>query len=135
MRQKSLTYSHLFIRPPVASAGTGLVISELEGKAGHFLVLLLGELVLESGEELRIDLQDETLDVLHDWCKVLLSVVGMLLHLFVPHVDLLLALGSQNEARGGQLTCVVLKKRGIEKSDLLKVLREEKDFILVTNNR
>ena len=114
VRQRSLTYSHLFIKPLVASAGVGLGSSELEGKAGHFLVLLLGELIFEGGEELWVHLQDEPLDVLHDWCKVLLSVIGMLLHLFVPHVDLLEALGSQNEACGGQLACVVLEKRGIE---------------------
>mmetsp|Transcript_9558 Transcript_9558/g.11313 ORF Transcript_9558/g.11313 Transcript_9558/m.11313 type:complete len:102 (-) Transcript_9558:1188-1493(-) len=39
--------------------------SELEGQAGHLLVLLLRELVFEGGEELGVDLEHEALHILH----------------------------------------------------------------------
>ena len=87
--------------PLMTSAGVGRGFSELEGKAGHFLVLLLGELVLESSEELRVHLQDKALDVIYDRLQVLICVVGRLLHLLVPHVHLLQALGRQDESCSG----------------------------------
>ena len=59
----------------------------------HFLVLHLGEFVLQGGEEFGVDLKDEALDVIGDQLELSFSVVGGLLHLAIPHIDLLDALG------------------------------------------
>ena len=48
--------------------------SELEGNACHFLVLLLGELVFERGQEFGVNLESEALDFLHDWLEMFICV-------------------------------------------------------------
>ena len=89
---------------------TGATISELEGQLSHFFVLLLGELVLEGGQELGIDLKDEAFDVIGNQLELCLCVIGGLLHLTIPHVNLLDALCGKNEGCGRKLTSVVLQE-------------------------
>mmetsp|Transcript_37239 Transcript_37239/g.48999 ORF Transcript_37239/g.48999 Transcript_37239/m.48999 type:complete len:125 (+) Transcript_37239:268-642(+) len=67
-------------------------LSEFEGDACHFHVLLLGELVLESREELGVDFEGEPFHFLHDRRQVRIRVARHLLHLAVPRLHLLQAL-------------------------------------------
>ena len=89
---------------------TGAVYSEFEGQLSHFLVLHLGEFVLQGGEEFGVDLEDEALDVIGDQLELSFSVVGGLLHLTIPHIDLLDALGGENEGCGRELASVVFQE-------------------------
>ena len=50
----------------VKASRTGAIYSEFEGQLSHFLVLRLGELVLQGGQEFRVDFEDEALDVISD---------------------------------------------------------------------
>ena len=72
---------------------TGAIISELEGQLSHFLVLRLGEFVLQGGEEFGVDLEDEALDIVSDLSELSFCIISGLLHIAIPHVDLLDALG------------------------------------------
>ena len=72
---------------------TGAIISELEGQLSHFLVLRLGEFVLQGGQKFGVDLKDEALDIIGNQLELSFCVIGGLLHLAIPYVDFLDALG------------------------------------------
>ena len=112
-----------------------LKISELEGQASDLLVLSLRELIFQGREELGVHLEDEAFHVFSDGQEVLLCVLGVTLHLFVPHVDLLDTLAREDQGGSGELARVVLEKGSIQESNLLEVLREEEDLVLVAYDR
>lgn len=104
--------------------------SEVECDGCDTEVLLLLELVLECGEELRVDLASKLLNVVNRFLKVLLLVTGPLLHLRVPGIDLLDGLGTKDEGSGRNLRVGVFQQERIEKGDFTQVLSEEEDLIV-----
>lgn len=61
------------------------ISSELKHNICYFTVLLLGEFVFESGQELGVDLEHEALHFLDDGGQVCVRVARKFLHLAVPN--------------------------------------------------
>ena len=70
--------------------------SEFEWQVSYLLIFCLGELVFECGQELRVDLHNESFDVFHDRLQVLVRVLCRAHHFFVPNVDLLDAFSGED---------------------------------------
>ena len=96
----------------------------------HAEILLLLELVLQSGEEFRVNLACELFDIVNRLLEVLLFIAGPLFHLEVPGVNFLDSLRTQNERGGGDLRIGMLQQERVEERDLTQVLREEEDLIV-----
>lgn len=106
------------------------MLSKDEGDLGYVEVLVLLELVLERGEELGVDFEHELLQVLDRLLDVLLLDASHLLHLVVPSIDLLNALGTEDEGGSCDVRALVLQQEGVQESDLSQVLSEVEDLVV-----
>ena len=88
------------------------------------------ELILQSGEEFRVDLASELFNVVNGLLQVLLLVASPLLHLEVPRVYLLYSLRTEDERGGRDLRVTMLQQERIEQRNLTQILSKEEDLIV-----
>ena len=88
------------------------------------------ELILQSGEEFRVDLASELFNVVNGLLQVLLLVARPLLHLEVPRVYLLYSLRTEDERGGRDLRVTMLQQERIEQRNLTQILSKEEDLVV-----
>ena len=92
--------------------------SKVESDGCNAEVFLLLEFVLQSWEELRVDFTGELLHIIDCFLQVLLLVAGPLFHLWVPGIDLLDSLCTQDEGGRSYFRVGMLQQERIEQRDL-----------------
>ena len=101
----------------------------------HLKELRLRELVPQSLDELRVDLDSEGSHLRDCFRQIGFTVPTKFLHVLVPHVGLLQLPRREDDGRCRDLRRLELQQSHIQHGDLLNVLSVEEDLLIVEHGR